>query len=1521
MDRSNLHDLGSGRTRGEGSQHHGGEGDESSLRATRSPGRTSTGSAADAARSSRPNQPNDEASTPRPTMASPPSLEDTKPSWDEQSGGEGAYGGSPRRDRRESLEASTPSLIDEEDFIDEDEEQEMISYDRERLMGAGRGLFTRDESHVRRTPGAQMYRSTFDQESVRRTPGASQMHKSAAPANIPQAHEPGIGDASGLGFGLTLASPVASSSRARPLNLATAWESSLSSSGADKNGSPADQAHRPPLPQGSAARDQRGAFVSPWNLAKASSGQERGHGAYSPNTLRLTEDLGNLLLEDDNEADSSGSNSQFIFGSDTPARSFAEDPPELNEEGEGSESWTAPYVIGMDAPTRVPRSSTNRVRRGKTEGSRRSRGYDRSMAASRPADDTSQAQIGGFLQYTQEPTAVRSSNHEHFAQGGHQTQFSFGGPAPSYGGPAQGPAFGGPALSYGGSAQGPAHEAGDGSSAPRLLNFGGAFAPPSKNQGAGFQRVAPVPATNTPQAPPGPFFHPPPVGSQPTFPVDTVQFGSSSFHNPFQQPGPPQFGAPQAKFQPQFGSQNVMFGGTHPPVSQSPTFNFAPQGYPMHGAGMHPPPQEFIPVMHHQHQRPQIPQFGPPPQQWAPPAMEIQYDGAGWHSGGHGGWAPMGEYGYAMPRSSDSPALSMTPTPQAWTPEPDFMAADMHANAFAAQQQQGLAPSPGPAGKATKKGQRRGSKKGAKAQTKSDKTQQKVEVVPQTSSGTKSPMLKKGKKKQSKLRSSTPNEEIGQSASEDQADARRPDPEESPETKAAFKDFSKKLRVHERSSFEDAESFASKAMADGSLPESIYWKVYLELADLAKRANRFGEARTLYKKVCHLQPRAIQGWLEFSKLEEECGKMDMCAKILRAGIDYCEYNDGLFARAIKHEEKVGNLSGARELLSRIKHLGIDNVWRTVLEGALLEARAGNDVMARRVLKYLMHHVPWYGPLYLEAYKLEKNLGRSQEALQVVERGLGAIPRYGPLWFGAFRLCEELDHDAHQYLLPQTMAMIDRATICVSKEIIWKVHLEAARMLERSAVEYLNSSTDPPADAVMALCRKRFAMTILTCPPNLRWKVWLASGRMEVAAGYSDRARSLFLRAHRLVPDKGRAVALLECARLEEYVGDVDLAKAILCKSRSVSGSDWKVWLESVLLEIRYGNRVRAIELAELALRLHSGTGRLWASLVQLRHYEGGEALQFKTLRHALNAVPKSGEVWCEGARIHLNPFARTFDIPSARRHLFFATAFTPQYGDGFLETLRLEIIDQWLLPTAKLVWEMTRKKLVLDADSNEHECLAKYVNAVARALFVVCDVTAEIPSGTIIDKGTAKMVRGRLKPGFRNMTVDLSDLCQWCANADPNYGLLWFHCRETPSGTARQIFSRATELMQTEIRSYAHVYLSALIRRFAILTQFDRALERKAKAEGDSKDTYIQNTARWEEPMIEAYLSAPSLEDILETGDEKDESKTGMLLLESSMTGSNFVSGLVALCNHVSLSEMTLEDKRKTLFGADALFS
>ena len=44
----------------------------------------------------------------------------------------------------------------------------------------------------------------------------------------------------------------------------------------------------------------------------------------------------------------------------------------------------------------------------------------------------------------------------------------------------------------------------------------------------------------------------------------------------------------------------------------------------------------------------------------------------------------------------------------------------------------------------------------------------------------------------------------------------------------------------------------------------------------------------------------------------------------------------------------------------------------------MEARAGNMQVARRVFKYLMKHVPWYGPVYFEAYRFEEKREQYEE---------------------------------------------------------------------------------------------------------------------------------------------------------------------------------------------------------------------------------------------------------------------------------------------------------------------------------------------------------------------------------------------------------------------------------------------------------------------------------------------------------------------------------------------------------------
>eukprot|EP01006_Ploeotia_vitrea_P028406 TRINITY_DN61110_c0_g1_i1.p1 TRINITY_DN61110_c0_g1~~TRINITY_DN61110_c0_g1_i1.p1 ORF type:complete len:1465 (-),score=160.58 TRINITY_DN61110_c0_g1_i1:327-4721(-) len=830
---------------------------------------------------------------------------------------------------------------------------------------------------------------------------------------------------------------------------------------------------------------------------------------------------------------------------------------------------------------------------------------------------------------------------------------------------------------------------------------------------------------------------------------------------------------------------------------------------------------------------------------------------------------------------------------------------------------------------------------------------------------------------------------------------------ESPTAKLQFKDFLKQLRDSEKSGnsskegFAAAKAFALNGFDERDLPQKIHWRVCMELADLAKRENLVDEAAYWFHKVNQLQPFASQGWLEHAKMEEECGRLDICQQLLQTGLRFCPYNESLLVKGIKYEEQMSNHSSARGLLSRLKNVRLEKSWKTILEGALFEARAGNVNISRKIFKYLITNIPRHGPIYYEAYRLEEKCEQFERAMSIVEMGLSANPRYGPLWFGALRLYEraavqqqmdeqlqyilsdafanaggntalycpycllaypppapakshshgnghkmERAHQTHPSLpplapplknqtkqllvdspsmsvvlappppavgtaaqvhttnrrpgpkvinanqhkdalaasqppngqtsspagsatssprtprcsddaeimsstmsscssigggdttcdsarstctlsshpttprittklappttppthprQPQSSALppttqggatqpggptstmngrtkeveserlaapgiqcchclrwneittdttlvpqfptkyadehhsqvaaipvelskvretINRAVKNISRELVWKVYFEKAQIEER-AQNIENART-------------AYVMAALNCLPNLRWKVWLGGARTELNYENVEVARQLLDRALMEVPRKTRALVLLECARLEEYVSHLPKAREILLRAHTETKYEWKVFLESILLEIRAGNTKGAIEASLEALEIHRGTGRLWAVLIQLKHAEG-EAEQQRVFCEALKEVPKSGEVWCEGARMCMNPLSSRFNLERARQFLDFAIKFTPQYGDSFIEYLRLELLT--------------------------------------------------------------------------NGQAMNSQLEQLCVNAEPNYGPMWFHCKLHPLYSTRQVLRTAKIMLQTEMALYKSIYQKAILK-------------------------------------------------------------------------------------------------------------
>jgi hypothetical protein len=109
-------------------------------------------------------------------------------------------------------------------------------------------------------------------------------------------------------------------------------------------------------------------------------------------------------------------------------------------------------------------------------------------------------------------------------------------------------------------------------------------------------------------------------------------------------------------------------------------------------------------------------------------------------------------------------------------------------------------------------------------------------------------------------------------------------------------------------------------------------------------------------------------------MEEEGGNQEICLSILLKGLKFNPYNEILFSKVVKIEEKKQNYSKIRDMVKFVQEeskQGIDHLWKILLEGALFEGRCGNREEARKQFRFLLKKCKNFSTVYLEASKYEE----------------------------------------------------------------------------------------------------------------------------------------------------------------------------------------------------------------------------------------------------------------------------------------------------------------------------------------------------------------------------------------------------------------------------------------------------------------------------------------------------------------------------------------------------------------------
>lgn len=139
----------------------------------------------------------------------------------------------------------------------------------------------------------------------------------------------------------------------------------------------------------------------------------------------------------------------------------------------------------------------------------------------------------------------------------------------------------------------------------------------------------------------------------------------------------------------------------------------------------------------------------------------------------------------------------------------------------------------------------------------------------------------------------------------------------------------------------------------------MHWRVYLELAERARRENLWRKATHLYSASCEVQPFAAAGWLDWAKLEEERGRLKASCEVLKLGLVFCELNEALVTRRIKLEEKLYNHYDNQVLFHnstiglRVIDIEEGSAYETSdnIESCMLGGEHSDDIECRLIAKF------------------------------------------------------------------------------------------------------------------------------------------------------------------------------------------------------------------------------------------------------------------------------------------------------------------------------------------------------------------------------------------------------------------------------------------------------------------------------------------------------------------------------------------------------------------------------------------
>ncbi|EMD43309.1 Hypothetical protein EHI5A_052780 [Entamoeba histolytica KU27] len=458
---------------------------------------------------------------------------------------------------------------------------------------------------------------------------------------------------------------------------------------------------------------------------------------------------------------------------------------------------------------------------------------------------------------------------------------------------------------------------------------------------------------------------------------------------------------------------------------------------------------------------------------------------------------------------------------------------------------------------------------------------------------------------------------------------------------------------------------------------------------------------------------------------EERGKFTKIGKLFDDCAEKCD-DETICIKAIQWYEKIHEFDKARKLLEvKIKGKNVNLVWKIIFEGLMFEARVGSLNVALNGMNVLVNKKltgTAIAPMLYEHALMYHKLLNENKCYELCEKGLSSFPKYihllillirtrsritnlrinkiikknslicssvnsprSPLTnvsfeneeqsgnsleiINSYKRKKEIEEEVlentiveaiHEVVLEfkgDLQKIVNKHIGSLSADVQWKVYLEVAL----TACDY---GWDDMAIEQFEICLK-------SSPLNTIWKSYVLMARHFMNKDINKSLKYL-KEAQQLVGEKQVGIVLMEKAHIEEVIKDENNAVKKAYEIIEVI-DDWKYSIEAIMILVRCNKVKQGYDICKSVVGQFPSTGRVWGLFVMLSQIEGIQK-QEKSLELALRNAPKSGEVWCEGARMAM----KQGNFYLSLLFLKYAQLFTPQYGDIYIEFLKLVILTkQW----------------------------------------------------------------------------------------------------------------------------------------------------------------------------------------------------------------------------------------------------